>query len=317
MPAATVPAAPAPALDETDPGVSELPSRTPPVAVGARSGEPLFSPEEAARFRAAAADLAPVRPGAPPGSPLDRPLGPLDRAPLIATPGPGAGGPAGPGPDGPAGAPRDADQQRLPGPPSRRGGAAHAARARSRGAAGPGLAIAAFGKVFSLSGVLASCLGLTAVPLLVLGLYGLVTGAAFGADQLGFRTWARPPLAYLLVSLVLLVAVRAGRPLTGGRRTAFCRAVPPECQGLSGQRRTAHPPRADAVGGVRTLVHWRPPRVVDLARPSPVTVLRSARRAAASLVPIVPCRRPDHTAGDRAPGRRADRPAVTTRDSKE
>src|SRR5262245_55075143 len=54
--------APAPPLDETDPELDELPVRQ---AVGARSGEPLFSPEEAARFRAAAADVSSLRLGPP------------------------------------------------------------------------------------------------------------------------------------------------------------------------------------------------------------------------------------------------------------
>jgi hypothetical protein len=67
-------------------------------------------------------------------------------------------------------------------------------------------AIAAFGKPFQLSGVIASSLGLAALPLIVSGLYGLVTGAAYGAEQYGFKVWARPPLAYLLVGLGLMVS---------------------------------------------------------------------------------------------------------------
>ena len=65
------------------------------------------------------------------------------------------------------------------------------------------LAIAAFGKTFVLGGVIASSLLLAALPMLVLGLYGLITGASHGAEQWGFRVWARPPLAYLLVGLAL------------------------------------------------------------------------------------------------------------------
>jgi len=68
------------------------------------------------------------------------------------------------------------------------------------------LAIAAFGTTFSLSGVLASGLALASLPLLVSGLYGLITGAAFGAERWGFKIWAKPPLAYLVVGLSLLVA---------------------------------------------------------------------------------------------------------------
>ncbi len=69
-----------------------------------------------------------------------------------------------------------------------------------------GLAMSAFGKEFVLSGVIASSLALAALPLLVAGLYGLITGAAYGAEQWGFRVWARPPLAYLLVGISLLLA---------------------------------------------------------------------------------------------------------------
>jgi hypothetical protein len=68
------------------------------------------------------------------------------------------------------------------------------------------LAIAAFGKTFVLSGVIASSLALAALPLIVSGLYGLITGAAYGAEQYGFKVWARPPLAYLLVGLALVAS---------------------------------------------------------------------------------------------------------------
>ena len=68
------------------------------------------------------------------------------------------------------------------------------------------LAIAAFGHPFLIGGVIASGLALGALPLLVLGLYGLITGAAHAAEQYGFRMWARPPVAYLTVALVLLLA---------------------------------------------------------------------------------------------------------------
>ena len=68
------------------------------------------------------------------------------------------------------------------------------------------LAIAAFGHPFLIGGVIASGLALGALPLLVLGLYGLITGATHGAEQSGFRLWARPPVAYLTVALVLLLA---------------------------------------------------------------------------------------------------------------
>jgi hypothetical protein len=71
-----------------------------------------------------------------------------------------------------------------------------------------GLAIAGFRTPFQLGGVIASSLGLAALPLLVSGLYGLITGAAHGAEQWGFRVWARPPLAYLMVGMIF--AITAG-----------------------------------------------------------------------------------------------------------
>jgi hypothetical protein len=68
------------------------------------------------------------------------------------------------------------------------------------------LAISAFGENFLIGGVIASSSALAALPLLVAGLYGLVTGAAHGAEQFGFKVWARPPLAYLLVGVALVLA---------------------------------------------------------------------------------------------------------------
>jgi hypothetical protein len=173
-----VPAEPV-APDETDPGLAELPNRTVPVAVGARSGEPLFSPEEAARFRAAASEVSAPRPPAP-MPPFDRPME-RPRRPELRT--------------------NNVYRARRPG----------VAVLLMLPAFGAGLllvralAIAAFGRPFSTAGVIASCAALAAIPLVAIGLYGLMTGAAFAADQLGFRTWARPPLAYLLVGLALLV----------------------------------------------------------------------------------------------------------------
>jgi hypothetical protein len=66
------------------------------------------------------------------------------------------------------------------------------------------LAISAFGGKFAIQGVLASSLGLASLPFLVAGLYGLITGAAYGAEQWGFKVWAKPPLAYLLVGVSFL-----------------------------------------------------------------------------------------------------------------
>jgi hypothetical protein len=65
------------------------------------------------------------------------------------------------------------------------------------------LAIAAFGPSFRIDGVIASSAALACLPLLVAGLYGLITGAAHGAEQWGFRVWAKPPLAYLVVGMAL------------------------------------------------------------------------------------------------------------------
>ncbi len=69
-----------------------------------------------------------------------------------------------------------------------------------------GLMIAGFGHPYSLGGVIAGSLSLASLPLLVTGLYGLMTGAAFGAQDWGFTVWARPPLAYLMVGGLFVVA---------------------------------------------------------------------------------------------------------------
>ena len=66
-------------------------------------------------------------------------------------------------------------------------------------------AMAAFGAPFSAKGVIASSLALASLPLLVAGLYGLITGAAYGAEQFGFKVWARPPLAYLMVGIAFVL----------------------------------------------------------------------------------------------------------------
>jgi len=68
------------------------------------------------------------------------------------------------------------------------------------------LAISAFGPTFRIDGVLASSLMLTSLPLLVAGLYGLITGAAHGSEQFGFKVWARPPLAYLIVGIAFVLS---------------------------------------------------------------------------------------------------------------
>ena len=68
------------------------------------------------------------------------------------------------------------------------------------------LAVAAFGEKFDIPGVIASICGLASLPFMVSGIYGLVTGAAYGAEHYGFRVWARPPLAYLIVGLAFVLA---------------------------------------------------------------------------------------------------------------
>ena len=72
------------------------------------------------------------------------------------------------------------------------------------------LAISAFGQPFSIE----RCDRQLAapwrpLPLLVAGLYGLITGAAHGAEHFGFKVWARPPLAYLVVGISLRPGVPA------------------------------------------------------------------------------------------------------------
>jgi hypothetical protein len=68
------------------------------------------------------------------------------------------------------------------------------------------LAISGFGVTFQVGGIIASVCGLASLPFLVAGLYGLVTGAAHGAEHYGFKIWARPPLAYLVVGLAFVLA---------------------------------------------------------------------------------------------------------------
>jgi hypothetical protein len=67
------------------------------------------------------------------------------------------------------------------------------------------LAVAVFGDTFDIAGAIASVSGLASLPFLVAGIYGLVTGAAHGAEHYGFRVWARPPLAYLIIGLSFVI----------------------------------------------------------------------------------------------------------------
>jgi hypothetical protein len=69
------------------------------------------------------------------------------------------------------------------------------------------LAVAIFGHTFDIAGAVASVSGLASLPFLVAGIYGLVTGAAHGAEHYGFRIWARPPLAYLIIGLSFAIVM--------------------------------------------------------------------------------------------------------------
>lgn len=54
--------------------------------------------------------------------------------------------------------------------------------------------------------VLGGLFAMTGIPLVAMGLYGLMTGAATVAGPAPGRAWLRTPLAYLPIGLVLLVA---------------------------------------------------------------------------------------------------------------
>jgi hypothetical protein len=62
-----------------------------------------------------------------------------------------------------------------------------------------------FGHVVSPGGVLAGLFAMTGIPLVAMGLYGLMTGAA-AAGPSPERAWLRTPLAFLPIGLTLLVA---------------------------------------------------------------------------------------------------------------
>ena len=61
-----------------------------------------------------------------------------------------------------------------------------------------------FGPSLSHSGVISSVLVLLALPLGALGLYGL--GTVDRNDDSASRMWLRPPVVYVIVALVLVVA---------------------------------------------------------------------------------------------------------------
>jgi len=68
------------------------------------------------------------------------------------------------------------------------------------------LADAAFSDPVLPSGVVAGACVALALPLLALGLYAVATGAVRAAGPNSAQAWLRPPVAYLSVGLVLLIA---------------------------------------------------------------------------------------------------------------
>jgi hypothetical protein len=68
------------------------------------------------------------------------------------------------------------------------------------------LLASAFGSTLSASGVVSGVLLLLGLPLGTVGLHGLMGTGARGAGASPFDAWLRPPVAYLLVALVLFVA---------------------------------------------------------------------------------------------------------------
>lgn len=73
----------------------------------------------------------------------------------------------------------------------------------------PGLILlrdATFGDPVSASGVIAAVCLVAALPMLAVGLYAVATGAVRAAGPNSAQAWLRPPVAYLSVALVLLIA---------------------------------------------------------------------------------------------------------------
>jgi hypothetical protein len=63
-----------------------------------------------------------------------------------------------------------------------------------------------FGHVVQPSAVLGGIFAMCGTPLVTMGLYGLLTGAATAGGPHPGRAWLRTPLAYLPVGLALLIA---------------------------------------------------------------------------------------------------------------
>ena len=161
---------------------------------GGRTGAPLFTSEEAARFQQSVAPVSSPVLVPPTGQAPRRGTGASHAAQVVVEP------------------PKASVYRARK--PAVAGGIAIAAVAFGMLMV-RALAVSAFGDTFMIGGVIASSLVLAGLPLLGLGLYGLVTGATHGIEQDGFRVWGKAPLAYLPIGLVLLLAGGIAAPLTG------------------------------------------------------------------------------------------------------
>lgn len=147
--------------------------------------------------------------------------GPSPRPGPSPVPGPGPVPGAGPGPGPWSGEDPPPVPRRPPAAPGSPGPAGDGIyRSRHRGAAVllglaagvlelPALFLlldAAFSSPGSPSGVVAASCLVLALPLLAIGLYAVITGAVRAAGPNSAQAWLRPPVAYLSVALVLLLA---------------------------------------------------------------------------------------------------------------
>jgi hypothetical protein len=62
------------------------------------------------------------------------------------------------------------------------------------------------GSAAAVSATLAALFAIAGTPMMILGLYGLATGAATVSGPNTGRAWLRTPLAYLIVGMVLILA---------------------------------------------------------------------------------------------------------------
>jgi hypothetical protein len=165
--------------------------------IGPRSGEPL-------------PPLVAEEPARRPAEPID--VGALRRGPV-------SGGPSGANPDPVPTGPMAMTPMPLPsgGPPTPVGGV-NVYRSRRPALIAlllvaallfevPALRVllsATFADDVHVPGTVAGIFLVAGLPLVAIGLYGLGSGAA-ATPGLGWRAWARPPLAYLPAGLVLFV----------------------------------------------------------------------------------------------------------------